>query len=131
MNHHRRLEQHSFGFITVQSAEAAERIMAMSHTIDGRQVGVPEVAKPIRSSDGEKANKGKSPNVSSTPVADAARIAAAYGASKDLNAIRKIFVGGLSHQTKEQALEVRARLAPLPPHRRLTALRICSELLEV
>ena len=89
-------EQRSFGFITVYGDDLAAKIMAATHVIDGHTVGTPEIAKPARADrDKARQTRGAIPDE------------ALEGAMIELAATRKIFVGGLSHQTSEQALYVR------------------------
>ena len=89
-------EQRSFGFITVYGDELVAKLMAMTHVIDGHTVGRPEVAKPARA-DRDKARPSRGGIPDET----------LEGAMIELAATRKIFVGGLSSQTTEQALYVR------------------------
>lgn len=82
----------SFGFITVIGQEAAQQILTTSHKIDGTHVGFPELAKEQR-------------RVTTSRVA----AAMADGMNNQIYvngsaATRKIFVGGLSHSTKEGTL---------------------------
>ena len=109
----------SFGFISVPNMEVAQAITsAPSHVIDGHRVGAPELAKHKQ---GER---------KSSKSADAAHMAGwdpskggPNGAAGDASGgvgrlppeVRKIFVGGLSHSTKDSALSVRATARPTLP----------------
>ena len=97
--------QRSFGFITVFSDELAKKLMSMTHIIDGHHVGTPELAKPARN-DREKVRRGEGPEGALN--ANAIHVSAGWAlgptGSWEPAATRKIFVGGLSHQTKDQSL---------------------------
>jgi hypothetical protein len=93
----------SFGFISVAGDELVKAIMSTSHIIDGHKVGTPELAKPAKF-DGKRAQRseqraGGQWGANQPPVTPWAP----NGMWEDI-APRKVFVGGLSHQTKEQAL---------------------------
>ena len=87
----------SFGFISVLGNTAAQAILGTSHTIDGANVGYPEAAKEHKAS-GSKANND--------PARDTSERDAGGGQGDRMGhpPTRKVFVGGLSHQTKENAL---------------------------
>ncbi len=80
----------------------------MTHVIDGHQVGTPELAKPARN-DREKARLARGDmGLEMTLNSNSAHAAGGWGMGAmggwEPAATRKIFVGGLSHQTKDQAL---------------------------
>lgn len=97
--------QRSFGFITVFSDELAKKLTSMTHIIDGHHVGTPELAKPARN-DREKARRGEGAEGALNPNAIHASAGWALGPNStwEPTATRKIFVGGLSHQMKDQSL---------------------------
>ena len=95
----------SFGFIST-SSRAANVILQTTHIIDGRNVGTPEIAKQRRQEPSfdpsalhSMDSRGNMPN--SAIMGWEPSIMG--GSAAPLEA-RKIFVGGLSHQTKESAL---------------------------
>ena len=94
--------------------DARMQIMRAGHTIDGVTVATPELAR----SSSNQSHGGSAASTSSVP-------AAAGGEHQSRKASpgghRKIFIGGLSHQTHESALRVRV---PMPRHRRLAQPRM-------
>ena len=93
----------SFGFISVLGQQAAQAILATPHIIDGVNVGHAELAKQHRAAGYDQTKAG--PNMGGGPPGGDG------GGWSTLNGMpptRKIFVGGLSHQTKEGTLYVRA-----------------------
>ena len=97
----------SFGFITVVGKDVVQAIVtnAPPHVIDGHRVGTPEIAKHRQ---GERLGTG---SARGGPI-----MQTVAGWDPNVNGmsrrapseVRKIFVGGLSHATKEAALSVRS-----------------------
>ena len=98
----------SFGFVTVFSEEVAQAVMKATHVIDGHTVAQPELAKPTRAEKESprtaRGGRGDGARAGIPSAASNARPNAGHVGGWDQSAPRKIFVGGLSHQTKEQAL---------------------------
>jgi len=97
-------DHRSFGFITVFGESLAKKIMSTPHTIDGHRVGTPELAKPART-DRDKARQARNDLVTDASPNNAGWTGSANNSwASEPAATRKIFLGGLSHSTKEQAL---------------------------
>jgi len=100
----------SFGFLTVIGEDVADSILSASHTIDGRKVGQPERAKPMRSERDRRPFPGSAESAPTTPSDGGSNggywSSAFNSATWSETSTRKIFVGGLSHQTKEKGLQV-------------------------
>jgi hypothetical protein len=104
----------SFGFISVFDHDLCQAILEATrtegrHIIDGHQAGKPELAKPVRS-DSKRSTRSSTPSNSTSGSNNASRGGAwAPNGMWEQHAPCKIFVGGLSSQTKEQALYVRLK----------------------
>ena len=108
----------SFGFVSVPS-DIAQEIISATHVIDEHRVTTPEIAKPMRMErpsgegrGGERSSTRGMPQVRNARDNWADRSNQSSGSTGAWSpngmwqnvAPRKVFVGGLAHQTKEQAL---------------------------
>mmetsp|Transcript_3351 Transcript_3351/g.8036 ORF Transcript_3351/g.8036 Transcript_3351/m.8036 type:complete len:436 (-) Transcript_3351:349-1656(-) len=85
-------KQRSFAFVTIDGD--TEKIMGSQHVIDGYTVATPEFARSNCNSSATGSSSSKQTN----------RGGRDSSGKSSLKGSRKIFVGGLSHQTQESAL---------------------------
>ena len=97
------MDYRSFGFVTVHGDELAQKLMSMTHEIDGDTVGTPELAKQARTD----RNAARQARAGMAPAPGVETSNPSGTGAWEPSMPKKIFVGGLSHQTKESSLQVR------------------------